>query len=272
MPSSSVLNAAALALAFGSAAVSAAQPSSQFGGEQVYFAYTSELTFSGSALAFLDIGYVAVIDVGPARYTRPSLTVPDDGLVLDLDESGGLPQLATNGGALYVLTSASLFGGAGYLSVTHLTVDFGKWTVYADIGGANGLGARTIPFFNLSSVTGDRFSVFENNPLEFVAFGLTLTPEAEAAFIQGLALSSLGTSALSRIHDFGSLKVSGLLLVPEPSTYALMGLGLVSAGFWARRRAVPIRRRAAAISSNPNAVITADEASGTAKVAASVRS
>ena len=52
-----------------------------------------------------------------------------------------------------------------------------------------------------------------------------------------LGLLSLGKGALATVSDFGTINTTVIASVPEPTTYALMGLGLVGIAAVARRRA-----------------------------------
>jgi hypothetical protein len=67
--------------------------------------------------------------------------------------------------------------------------------------------------------------------------GLTITADGQAKFAQALGLLSLGKAALNGISDYGTISSTIVAVaVPEPSTYALMGVGLVGVMLVKRRR------------------------------------
>ena len=73
---------------------------------------------------------------------------------------------------------------------------------------------------------------------------LSITEGAFGLFIQSLGILEGGYGVLQSIADYGTIESSITVtaakvtpVVPEPSTYALMGLGLVGISLVARRRA-----------------------------------
>ena len=69
----------------------------------------------------------------------------------------------------------------------------------------------------------------------FTATKMRLTTASATTIANSLGLS--GYAGLLTSVDFGDMAIQAVA-VPEPSTYALMGLGLAAAGFVARRRSV----------------------------------
>jgi Zn-dependent alcohol dehydrogenase len=73
-----------------------------------------------------------------------------------------------------------------------------------------------------------------------VISGLAVVPAARDLFSKSLGLLATGNDALNAVTDWGSVTSDMTFTVrevPEPSTYALMGLGLVGISLVARRRA-----------------------------------
>ena len=68
--------------------------------------------------------------------------------------------------------------------------------------------------------------------------GLKITAEGLTAFTKGFGLLKTGQDALKGVNDFGTITSTIVATaVPEPTTYALMGLGLVGLSLVARRKA-----------------------------------
>jgi hypothetical protein len=66
---------------------------------------------------------------------------------------------------------------------------------------------------------------------------LSITTAGFNVFTQSLGLLTLGVGALQTVDDFGTITSTiNVSAVPEPSVYALMGVGLVAVGLVSRRR------------------------------------
>ena len=104
------------------------------------------------------------------------------------------------------------------------------------MSGANGVVSGTYDIFTFASKTGDT-AITGAGDYSFSVSGLALTTKGVDLVGQGLKLSSTGKSILSDVADLGSLSGSVTITsVPEPSTYALLGAGMLAVGSIARRR------------------------------------
>jgi PEP-CTERM motif len=181
--------------------------------------------------------------------------------------------VVTSGGAQQITVKNGATTGPGNLTISNLRVEIGDragfaGTIYADLssttaGFVNKTGYALWTFDELRGPT--TFSV--PNPEQQTVFnvnnslhGLFLVNQTEGldVFTQALALNtSIGRPALrgvdnrtsttnidpltGKVAGFGwitsSISVTATPAVPEPSTYALMGLGLVGISLVARRKA-----------------------------------
>jgi PEP-CTERM motif len=101
-------------------------------------------------------------------------------------------------------------------------------------------------FTNVQTVNGANGVTYTADMVTTLS-GLSITSTGFNFFSQSLGLLSTGVNALAAVSDYGtvsstlkfSITQSGGVTpaIPEPSTYALMGLGLVGIALAARRRA-----------------------------------
>lgn len=228
------------------------------------------LTFSQDLLDTLNLGVVGVTGVAPATptitgpvggYTSASAAAP----VLSLTGTGTgaditITGVGTAGGATQTVTldsvDAGVANGTGFVTIKDLRVDLLNQDVYATIVGDNGVGTQeNVKVWRYQEILGD--TTFNLDAI--IAAGGTYTANttlrnlqiysgAYNLLVQGTNLNGLGADALAGVNNgaigYGTItsaitvSVSKVTpAVPEPGTYALMGVGLAAIGFVARRKA-----------------------------------
>lgn len=224
---------------------------------------TSTLSLSSDALAMLDTMRMPVTGYGASSmtvakdtdgyYAQVSMAAP--ALSVDMDVTT-MAVYATHSYSGLTLTAPVIksYSSGGTLTITDLTLDFGTKVISGTVIGANGVGTLTnMPLWTADTISssvrgcpGVGMCDAVGHPnyeylLSATATGLHLTQQGQAAFIQSLGMLTLARLAIDNTPDFGSLSTQTYLMatdslhaVPEPSTWALMGLGLV--GLFGRQR------------------------------------
>lgn len=227
----------------------------------LYISGTATLSFSADLLGALDTGKVSVASYGYADppivhqdtdgfYIAASVMAPISTLTYD-NVSKAVLGIGTVGGVTLTAPVRRSVSSGGQLTVTDLNADLSTRTIYADIIGGNGVGTLShLALWHIASITGGP-ALSGGGSLTTLS-GLSLSSEGLNAFTQSLGLLTLGKSALMGVTDFGTITtyIEPPLLshtpltppwyvspTPEPSTYALMGLGLAGMVMARRRQA-----------------------------------
>lgn len=220
------------------------------------FTGSGALTFSSDLLGALDTAKITTAAYGKATptitkdtdgfYTNISVSAPISSLVLDTN-TFDVTNVNTKGGLTLTAPVVKSVSSGGSLTVTDLKVDLTSKTIYATLIGGNGVGTLSnFALWNYSTLVGPTTFTKAGDYIDDIS-GLSLTAAGTTAFTQSLGLLSLGKAALSGITDYGTIHSaihtvidpSSLVTpaIPEPSTYALMGLGVAGIALARRRKA-----------------------------------
>lgn len=225
---------------------------------------TDTLTFSNALVGALNAGKVQITNVAPASaavtyktnaatkvvsISTASAAAPVTSLTGDLTGTSlSITGAGTAGGTLQTATTANIATTGGSLKIINLSVDLAAKKVYADLIGGNGVGTRNnVWLWDISTITGPTAIDLSLLPagggvatLTNTRSGLTINQAAFDLFATSMGLTANGITSLKTVTDFGTI-VSTISLkatpaVPEPGTYALMGLGMAGLGLATRRR------------------------------------
>lgn len=243
-------------------------------GDQYTVSGDGALTFSSLLRAALNTGRVEAAAYGEAvgtivgtspAYTALTFAAPIKSITYD-DVSKQVLSVKTAGGARQTAGFVEGVSFGGWVEVGELDVRFNAAgtaaEIYGNVIGKNDLGVE-VNFIGqkLFDVAGYSArgaggvittfapivgsTLFAEGTTNTTLNGLAITTDAFNAISTALDLDTLGVSALkAAAANFGNInsaltvtKLAVTPAVPEPSTYALMGLGLAGIGFAARRRA-----------------------------------
>lgn len=201
------------------------------------------LSFSTDSLSALNTAGVSVSAIAPASFNGRQVSISSNNNLVSWDSNFKLETFTGLGG---IRLSSSTTQGA-QVDLSNLTLDT-RGAVYADVvtrsfttsfGSHVGKTVNRMTLFT-GTLSGDPVIPGNDLPLDLLLSNLKLSPQAISTLGDGLGVPKFIQDAIFPSLNFGQLAMNGKFQtaapVPEPASYALMGLGLVGVGLAATRR------------------------------------
>ncbi len=207
------------------------------------------LEFSQQLLGALDAGQIVIQPFGSVV---PNITFDQDGFYLGAEITAPLRSASidtatdnvvgagTTGGAILTATALKGISNGGQIIVSDLEADLTAKVIRAHVVGSNAAGTYSFDqVIDLWSVTNIVGSTLIAGPGTYIneLNGLTITAQGREVMINSLGLIKGGITALEGVTDYG--RVTSTIVataVPEPSTYLMMGVGMLAVGVAVQRR------------------------------------
>lgn len=199
---------------------------------------SATLAFAADLLYGYRLGGIKVTATEGATYADGVVSTSVVSVLTD-DLSGAFTSMHTTGGAQQRIgPQATVAGGVGAVTLSNLTVDLVTHSVLADVMGDNGLlPQQQVTLFTFDGLEGD-LSFQGAGTYSVTSGALKVTQDGVLLLSKGLALTGFAVSALNDLEDWGRLQATVTVsAVPEPASWALMGLGTLGV-FWMRRRSL----------------------------------
>lgn len=215
------------------------------GPDHIFVDGGATLTFTPTSLQTLGIAGVSVTGIAPATFDGSKITMSSDDSLVKWGDSHDVSSLGGLGG--FRLTSSTVKGAQ--VDITNVVMDVSSGTIFVDaktydynsvFGNYKGGTFAGLALFK-GVVSGAAFNIdATQGKVSGSLLDLKLTAGAIPVLGDALGVPQGIQAALFPTLNFGRVDLRGTFVqspVPEPSTYALMGVGVLMLAGVARKRA-----------------------------------